>query len=201
MNIKSLLYSSAFALTLSSCGHIYTKSEGYAESSSATVNGAKVNAAFRPNGGNSGFSFSAMIYTAGAAKLKGPFLWRLQAEGKEGEHQTMTVHRVKVITSKTKREEWFPVKYLNKDIAFADYKKTPGVNYAYFQMPGELKVLPEEDGNVSLLVDVTVKSKTSSKREVVNFSLVPSSESDVEFIFLPTEIANSFTPDPREWDF
>lgn len=186
-------------LLLTSCGHIYTKSDGYAESSSATVNGAKVNAAFRPNGGNGGLSVSAMVYMAGAAKLEGPFLWRVQAQGEEGEHQQLVIHRVKVETSKTKRKEWFPIKYLNKSTPFKPYKKTPGVSYAYFQMPGELKVMPQADGEVSVKVDLTVKSKRRSQRQLVEFSLAPSKTSDVEFIFLPTEIARGMTKDPREW--
>ena len=195
------------SLGLVSCGHIYTKSEGYAESSVSEINGAKVNAAFKPNGGKGGFSFSAMVYMAGAAKLEGPFLWRMQAVGEEGKHETMTIHGVKVVTNKIdpdtkrKRQEWFPREYLNKPVEFIPYKKTPNVTYAYFQMPGELKVMPEEDGNVMLLVDVSVKADGVTDRKTVQFSMAPASEKGVEFIFLPTEIVNSFSPDPRDWKF
>jgi len=198
---RSLFALSLVSLALTSCGHIYTKKVGYAESSISEVNGAKVNAAFRPNGGNGSFSFSALVYTAGAAKLEGPFLWRMQAQGEEGKHESMIIHRVKVLTSKTKREEWFPTEYLGKPIEFQPYKKTPGQSFAYFQMPGELKVLPEEDGAVSLLVDVTIKTLSKSERKTVRYSMAPSTKSDVEFIFLPTEIVNSFSPDPRAWSY
>jgi hypothetical protein len=47
---------------------------------------------------------------AAAATLDGPFIWRIEAEGVEGEHQTMVVHRVKVTT--TKRSERYPQKHL-----------------------------------------------------------------------------------------
>ena len=187
------------SMLLVSCGHMYTKSEGYAESSTAEINGAKVNAAFKPNGGNGGMALSAMVYMAGSATLEGPFLWRIQAEGTADEHQELVIHRVKVLTSKTKRNEWFPQKYLGQVQQFKSYEKTPGVCYAYFQMPGQLKVMPAEDGNVTLQVDLTVKSNKRSVRKVVKFNLVPSTSKDWEFIFLPTEIADSFTPDPRQW--
>lgn len=185
---------------LTSCGHVFTKSEGYAESSHADVNGAKINAAFQPNGGTPGLSFSAMIYMAGSAKLEGPFLWRVQAEGVDGVHEALTVHRVKVLTEKTKRAEWFPTKYLGKEQPFETYKKTPGVTYAYLQMPGELKVMPAEDGKISLLVDVSVKTKARTERKSLSFKMAPSQTKDTEFIFIPTEIVNGFNPDPREWD-
>lgn len=187
-------------LILSSCGHIYTKSDGYAESSKATVNSAEVNAAFYPNGGQGGFSVSAMVYMAGAAKLEGPFLWRVQAKGIENVHESLTVHRVKVETETTKRSEWFPTKYLNKVQKFTPYKKTPGVSYAYFQMPGELKVIPKEDGLVTLLVDLSIKTTSKTERKSVVFKMSPSKTSDTEFIFIPTEIIDSMSDDPREWD-
>lgn len=198
--LKLPLLSAVSLLTLSSCGHIFTKSEGYAESSVAKVNDADVNAAFYPNGGSGGFAVSAMVYMAGAAKLEGPFLWRVQAKGVEGNHETLTVHRVKVVTEKTKRSEWFPTKYLNKPQDFTPYKKTPGVTYAYFQMPGELKIMPKKDGNISVFVDLSIKSKTQTKRKSVSFKLSPSTTSDTEFIFIPTEIIDGFSKDPREWE-
>ncbi len=194
------LFSITCLFVLSSCGHIFTKSEGYAESSFAKINGADVNAAFHPNGGSGGFAFSAMIYMAGSAKLEGPFLWRIQAKGVEGEHETLTVHRVKVVTEKTKRSEWFPANYLNKAQNFTPYKKTPGVTYAYFQMPGELKVIPKDDGEISVLVDLSIKSKNKTERKALSFKLSPSTTKEKEFIFIPTEIIESFSKDPREWE-
>lgn len=200
--MKITHYSLLFGIPLfSSCGHVYTRSNSYAESSAENINQAQVNAAFRPNGGNGGFSFSAMVYMAGATKLEGPFLWRIQAVGKKGMHQSMQIHRVQVETEKTKREEWFPAVHLNKKVPFRPFKKTPEKNYAYFQLPGELKVNPQKDGKVTLTVDLTVTSNAKTERRLLRFRLIPSKKNEWEFIFLPTEISNSFHKDPREWKF
>ncbi len=184
---------------LASCGHMRTVSDGYAESSKVEVNGAEVNAAFFANGGKSGFAFTAMIYAAGSASVEGPFLWRIQAKGEEGVHQELIVHRVRVKTEKTKRTEWFPQDLLGEVQAFEPFAKTEGQAYAYFQMPGELKVLTAEDGGVSLDVDLSIKSVKGTTRKLVNFSMQPSKTKETEFIFLPTEIKKSFQKDPRDW--
>lgn len=185
---------------LASCGHMRTVSDGYAESSKVEVNGAEVNAAFFPNGGSSGFAFSAMIYAAGTASVEGPFLWRIQARGDEAVHQELIVHRVRVKTQKSDRTEWFPQDLLGKKQAFLPFKQTEGKAYAYFQMPGELKVLTAEDGGVSLDVDLSIKSAKGTVRKLVNFSMQPSKTKETEFIFLPTEIKKGMQKDPREWN-
>jgi len=187
------------SLAFVSCGHIYTKSETYAQSTAVEVNGAKVSSAVKPNGGNGGMSFSAMVYMAGSGKLEGPFLWRIQAEGDEGVHEKMIVHRVKVETAKTKRVEWFPQKYLGKYVTFKPYKKTPGVVYANFQLPGELKVMSDVDGEVTVTADVTVTTNKNRRRKLVKFSLKPSSEKEMEFLFIPTEIIEGHAQNPLEW--
>ncbi len=188
-------------LLLSSCGHIFTKSNTYDTSASVTVNGAKVSSGVKPEGGKAGFSVSAMVYMAGSAKLEGPFKWRIEAEGKSDEHVSMVVHRLKVETSKTKRNEWYNKKKLGYKTKFVSYKKEAGKSFAVFQVPGLLKVYPEKDGNIAIIADITVTTKKRSERKLVKFSLLAEQDKkDKEFLFFPAEIVNSFGQrDPREW--
>ena len=188
---------------LSSCGHILTKSNTYDTSSSVVINGAKVSSGVKPNGGKAGFSISAMIYMAGSAKLEGPFKWRIEAEGKSDEHLSMVVHRLKVETSKTKRNEWYDRKKLGVRTKFVSYKKEAGKSFAVYQIPGILKVFPKEDGNISIIADITITSKKRSERKLVKFSLAAEHDKkETEFLFFPAEIVNSFGQrDPREWKF
>ena len=186
-------------LALSSCGHIYTKSYSYSTSQTAVINGAKVGSSVKPMGGKSGFALSAMVYMAGAATLDGPFIWRIEAEGKEGVHQSMVVHRVKVTTSLTHRSEWYPRRHLGYLEPFKPYKKEPGKVYAVFQIPGKLKVYPRTDGEITLLADVSITTKQRTERRMIKFHLKPSTTRDVEFINLPAEIVKSSRKDPREW--
>jgi len=67
-------------------------------------------------------------------------------------------------------------------------------------MPGQLKVMPVDDGNVSLAVDLSVVKNGTRVRRVVKFGLEPSQTKQLEFIFLPTEIAKGFNRDPSEWE-
>lgn len=186
-----------------SCAHIYTKSDTYDTTSSVEINGAKVKSGVKPMGGKQGLSVSAMIYMAGSAKLEGPFIWRIEAEGDSGVHDYIVVHRVKVETQKTNRKEWFPKKYLGFRADFKDYKKEQGKSFAVYQFPGELKVDPKKDGDITITADVSVKSKTRNVRKLVRFKLgQKTKQKDLEFIFFPTEIVNSFgQSDPREWKF
>jgi len=190
-------------LLLTSCGHIYTKSDTYDASASVVVNGAKVSSGVKPNGGTSGFGLSAMVYMAGSAKLEGPFKWRIEAEGKSGEHVSMVVHRLKVETSKTKRNEWYDKKKLGYKTDFVSYKKEAGKSFAVFQVPGILKVFPEKDGDISIIVDITITTNKRSQRKLVKFSLpAEQGKKEKEFIFFPAEIVNSFgQKDPREWEY
>ncbi|NWK54966.1 hypothetical protein HW115_05055 [Verrucomicrobiaceae bacterium N1E253] len=184
---------------LSSCGHIYTKSHSYSGGGVVTVNGARITSAVKPMGGEGGFSMSAMVYMAGSATLDGPFIWRIEAEGEQGLHESMTVHRVKVTTSTTKRSEWFPSRHLGVVEPFKPFKKEPGKAYAVFQIPGKLKVFPETDGAITVLADLSVKSTKGTRRKVVQFQLQPGTTSDLEFINLPAEIIEDLENDPREW--
>ena len=189
--------------SLSSCGHIFTKSNTYDTSSSAVVNGAKISTGVKPMGGKAGLSMSAMIYMAGSAKLEGPFIWRIEAEGLEDQHTSMIVHRLKVETSKTNRKEWYDSKKLGVNTKFVDYKKEPGKSFAVYKVPGKLTVFPEKDGNITIYADVTIKTNKKSDRKVVKFTLLAEqNKKETEFLFLPAEIVNSFGQrDPREWAF
>jgi len=188
---------------LSSCAHVFTKSNTYDTSSAVTINGAKVSSGLKPMGGQGGFSLSAMIYSAGSAKLEGPFIWRIEAEGQADEHTKLVVHRVKVETSKTNRKEWYPTKSLGVDTAFVDYKKEPGKSFAVYQIPGRLKVDSVKDGDITIYADVTIASKSRTERKNVKFFL-PAEENkkEKEFLFFPAEIVSSFgQQDPRQWNF
>lgn len=193
------LLTSLSMLLLSSCGHFYTKSHSYGSHSTATINGAKVSSAVKPMGGKSSFALSAMVYTAGSATLDGPFIWRIEAEGEEGVHSSMVVHRIKVTTSKTKRNEWYPREHLGYTQRFKPFKKEPGKAFAVFQIPGKLKVWPRTDGDITILADVSISTKTRTERKMVRFLLRPGTTKDVEFINVPAEIVKSRHKDPREW--
>ena len=188
---------------LSSCGHVLTKSNTYDTSASVVINGAKVTSGVKPDGGKAGLSVSAMIYMAGSAKLEGPFKWRIEAEGKSGKHLSMVVHRLKVETSKTNRNEWYNKKKLGYRTDFVSYKKEAGKSFAIFQVPGILKVFPEKDGDITIIADLTITSKKRSQRKLVKFSLpAEQDKKETEFLFFPAEIVNSFgQKDPREWEY
>ena len=135
MKLLLPLLSAVSLFGLSSCGHIFTKSNTYDTSSAVKINGAKVSSGVKPMGGKAGLSVSAMIYMAGSAKLEGPFIWRIEAEGEADNHTSMVVHRLKVETSETKRREWYPSKKLGVRTKFVNYKKEPGKSYAVYQVP------------------------------------------------------------------
>ncbi len=190
-------------VSLTSCGHIITKSNTYDTSSAVTINGAKVSSGVKPTGGNGGMALSAMIYTAGSSKLEGPFIWRIEAEGKADHHTRLVVHRLKVETSKTKRREWYPSDKLGGYVEFINYDKEPGKSYAVYQVPGKLSVFPEKDGDITIYADVTISSKTKSDRKVVKFSLsAEQDKKETEFLFFPAEIVKGLGQrDPRGWGF
>ncbi len=202
IKIPYLVFGFLVPLVLGSCGHIYTKSNTYSKVSGVDINGAIVRSAVKPNGGKGGLSLSAMVYMAGAASLDGPFLWRIEAEGKEGVHEKLIVHRLKVDTSKTKRSEWFPQERLGRYARFKPVPKKPGVTFANYQIPGELEVMPKEDGDIQITADVSVVSNQRTQRKIIQFNMASSKESDTEFLFIPGEIVKSFgKEDPTMWNF
>jgi len=164
------------------------------------VNGALVRSAVKPMGGEPGFSFSAMVYTAGSGTLDGPFLWRIEATGDDGYHKTLTVHRVKVETINTKRSEWYPQKLLGKTVEFYPIKGEPGEVFAQYRIPGKLEVFPSEDGPITILADLTIRSVEKKVRRLVRFRMAPHRTKDFEFLFLPADVVKSASSeDPREW--
>lgn len=199
--LNSCVLALACLCALTSCGHIVTKSHTYHKSEAVEINGAKLRGAVKPMGGKSGFSLSAMIYMAGSATLDGPFIWRFEAEGKEGQHESMTVHRVKVMTSKTKRSDWYPQKHLGYLTPFEPVKDEPGVVYAVFQIPGKLKVYPRDDGDITIFADISITSKDGKKRSLVKFNLAAETTKDVDFISIPSEIIKGSDEDPRDWEW
>jgi len=190
------------SLLFTSCGHIFTKSHTYSKVEGVDINGASIRSAVKPNGGKGGLSLTAMIYMAASATLDGPFLWRIEAEGKEGVHEKLIVHRLKVETKETKRSEWFPQEELGKFAKFKPVPKQPGVTFANYQIPGRLKVMPREDGDIRITADISVVSNKRTVREIVRYSMASAKESDAEFLFVPGEIVKSFGPkDPTEWSW
>jgi len=204
MNTKSPLlafFSLAALFSLNSCGHFFIKSKSYTASSALEINGAKVSGNVKPMGGSSGFQLSAMIYTAGSGTLDGPFIWRIEAEGQEGVHESLTVHRLKVTTEKTKRSEWYPSEHLNKPAEFKPLPKKESKTFAQFQIPGKLEVYPEKDGDFSVTADVSIKANGKSVRKTVRFDLATEIKRDVETLNIVSEIIGSFKENPEEWDW
>lgn len=200
MGSGNLLVLGVGALLMGSCAHFVTKNKSYLEGGEVEINGAMVRSAVKPNGGEGGMSLSAMVYSAGTATLDGPFKWRIEATGEEGQHKGMTVHRLKVTTRTTKRNEWYPVKYLGKLALFESLQGEAGKVFAQYPIPGELEVFPEVDGAIEILADISVRTVERVERRVVRFSMAPSESREVEAIFLPAEIVRGFgEKDPREW--
>ena len=189
-------------LSLASCGHVLTKRSSYEGARGVIVNGALVRSAVKPMGGEAGFTLSALVYTAGSGTLDGPFLWRIEANGDDGYHKELTVHRVKVETSASQRSEWYPQDLLGDSVEFFPVKGEPGEGFAQYQIPGKLEVFPDADGEITILVDLTVRSVEKSQREMVRFRMSPERSQDLEFLFLPADIVTGKgKQDPKAWDW
>ena len=200
MKILLTVLLAASALCLPSCITYHTRSDTYARPAGTQLNGAEVTSAVQPQGSDSSYSFSAMVVSAGFAKLEGPFRWRVEAEGKSGVHESMTVHRLKVITEKTKRDEWFPANRLGT-VAFKDLKNEPGKSFAALQLPGTLEVYPEKDGGFAVIADVSIRTKSATRRKLLRFQMVRASEKDTDWKFIPAEIAKGWQQSPRDWQW
>lgn len=187
---------------MTSCmSHIGTRNT-YATQPGVKVNGAKVSMSVKPEGTDNGsFALSAMVVGVAVANLNGPFAWRIQAEGVEGVHTRFRVERVRTMTSITKRDEWYPKRYLGASVPFRTKRSyAPGVVKAVYRMPGRLEVKPKEDGALTVLADVVVTTKQRSVRKTVKFMLDPTRKKDRETIFLPTEIVQSIGRPVEEWE-
>lgn len=191
----------ALALLCTSCGHVLTDRSSYRGEQGVEVNRALVRSAVKPLGGTAGFALSAGVYTAGSGTLKGPFLWRIEAEGDDGYHKGLTVHRVKVETKITQRKEWYPQNLLGKTVEFHPLKGSPGEVFAQYQIPGELEVFPDEDGDITIIADLTVRTVEERVRKMVRFRMAPQQSRDFEFIFLPAEIVQGKKSNPKAWNW
>lgn len=189
------------ALIQTGCVGFYGKRSTYG-GGGAEVNGARVSMSVKPEGTSGGsYALSAMVVGVAVANLDGPFRWRIEAEGKEGVHQAMYVQRLRTVTSTTKRDEWFPEKWLGDKVPFARKKAyAPGVVKAVFDVPGYLAVKPKEDGALDVFADVIIEANGRRERKVVKFRLDPAEKKQSETIFLPAEIVTSIGKPMSEWE-
>jgi hypothetical protein len=198
--MKNLLLLSV-VLIQTGCVGFYGNRSTYA-GRGAEVNGAQVSMSVKPEGTSGGsYALSAMVVGVAVANLDGPFRWRIEAEGKEGVHQAMYVQRLRTVTSLTKRDEWFPEKWLGDRVVFAKKKSyEPGVVKAVFDVPGYLVVKPREDGALEVFADVIIEAKGGKQRKVIRFRLDPAEKKENETIFLPAEIVTSIGKPMSEWE-
>ena len=189
---------------LSSCAQFFVKDRTYEPTGGLSLNGAEVSSNVKPMGGKAGASISAMVYNAGFGETDGPFLWRIEALGQEGVHESLTVHKILVRTDKTKRSEPYPAKWLGEPSPFELMrgKENEGKVFAKYQMPGRLEVFPEVDGKITMEADISIKANGKSQRQKVSFAMEPKVGRETQTIFIPTELVNSFgRKDPTEWDW
>jgi hypothetical protein len=188
-------------LILTHCTAISAKKHTYARGATASVNGAAVSLSVKPEGTAGGnFMLSAMVVSGGMATLDGPFRWRIEATGEAGRQQALVVHRLRTVTSVTKRDEWYPEKHLGRRADFRPVKGEPARSRAVFEIPGYLEVKPREDGALTILADVSVQAAGRWERRLVRFRLDPAEKRQDEFIFLPAEIVKGIGTDPADWD-
>lgn len=201
--------SASVALALFSCGCmslIASKRTYHASSPAVTVGGAEVRMQVRPEGDAGGsYAVSAMVVAAAVATLDGPFSWRIEASGELGKQSHLVVHRVRVRTAKTHRDEWYPSPHLGRRADFKAIQEAPGKSRAIYPIPGLLAVKPREDGELSVDVDLSVVSGGRVDRKLVRFRMNPAEGRRDEFIFVPAEIVNSIgkpleETDERGWD-
>jgi len=189
---------------LSSCVGIMAGKRTYDSglaSSAARVNGAEIRLRVKPEGTAGGsYVLSAMVVSTAVATLDGPFRWRIEATGEEGKHQSIILHRLKTLTAKTKREEWYPASHLGRRADFVKLRDEPGKSRARYDIPGLLKVKPREDGALEILADVTVVATSGRERKLIRFRLDPADKREDEFLFLPAEIVKSIGSDRSTWD-
>jgi len=188
-------------LLLPSCIQTVLKDHNFTKGNPVEINGAQVVSSVKPMGGKGGFSISAMVFAAATGSLDGPFLWRVEAEGVEGEQEWIRVNEARVTTEKTKRSEPFPKKFLGQKAPFEPIPQEKGKSFAKFQIPGKLTVFPRTDGKIKIHVNVSVHSKGRTKTEWILFEMDPESKWTSDTIFLPTEIVKNFKGNPREWDW
>ena len=202
--MKAIFFALVTVFSLNSCAHFFVKEKTYATQGEGKVNGAVVTSAVKGMGGKAGMSVSAMVYNLASGETDGPFLWRIEARGQEGVHESLTVHSLRVKTEKTNRNEPFPSEWLNKSSPFEEMKgkKNAGVVFAKFQLPGMLETFPEVDGEITMEADLSVKAQGRTERKKLTFIMEPQVGRKNEVIFLPKEIVTSLgKKDPTEWQW
>jgi hypothetical protein len=194
------------AIPLAGCVGSRTTKHTYAAGTSSPVvrvGGAAVRLQLSPQGTDGGaYALSAMVVSAAAVTLAGPFKGRIEAVGQEGRHDILTVHRIRTRTMVTRRDEWYPESHLGRRVDFRKRSGVAGEWRAVYEIPGLLKVKPREDGALEVLVDMTIGSAAGRERRVVRFRLDPTRGRKDEFMFLPAEIVKSIgkpMPDPQDW--
>jgi hypothetical protein len=192
------------AIPLSSCVSLMATKHTYAASASSPsvkVNGAQVRLQLKPEGTSGGsYVMSAMVVSAAVTTLDGPFRWRIEAIGQENRHESMVIHRLRTHTKITKRDEWYPTRYLGKRVDFIKPAGSQNPWRAVFDIPGTLQVKPREDGALEILADLSVRADGRTERRIVKFRLDPSKSRQDEFIFVPTEIVKSIGKPMSEWE-
>lgn len=188
-------------LLLSSCVSLMAKKHTYGGSTGVEVNGARVGMQVKPEGTENGsYMLSAMVVSAGVATLDGPFRWRFEATGEEGRQEWMTVTRIRTRTGLTHRDEWFPRELIGKRADFRRIKGEPGRTRARYEIPGQLKVKPREDGPLTVWAEIAVGGGGRVERKLLKFKLDPAEKRQDEFVFLPAEIVRSVGTDPKDWN-
>ena len=79
------------------------------------------------------------------------------------------MNKIRVTTSKTKRDEWYPRNNLKVN---APFKKVPGErgkSFAQYQIPGKLSVMPREAGDIAIHLNVSIQSNGREKNEWIKF--------------------------------
>lgn len=200
--MKLIFLAAIMLFGLSSCANFFVKEKTYQTVGESEINGAQVTSAVKGMGGKAGLALSAMIFSVGTGEIDGPFLWRIEARGEKGVHESLTVHSIQVKTEKTNRSEPFPSEWLNKPAPFEELKgkKNAGKTFAKFQLPGKLEVFPEVDGQITMDADLSIKANGRSVRKKMSFAMQPQVGRKNEVIFIPTEVVNSLgKKDPTEW--
>lgn len=172
-----------------------------ASSPPVRVNGADIRMQVRPEGTDgASYAVSAMVVSAAVATMDGPFRWRLEATGRQGEHCSLVIHRIHTRTTKTRRSEWFPASRLGKRADFRPVKGEDGVTRARYPIPGRLVIKPREDGAIEVTVDLSVLTGQGAVRKSVRFRMDPSHKRQDEFVFLPAEIVSSLGKPMSDWE-
>lgn len=172
-----------------------------ASSPAVRVNGADVRMQVKPEGTDGGtYAVSALVVSAAVATLDGPFRWRIEATGEIGKQEYLIVHRIRTVTGKSKRDEWFPANLLGKRADFKRPAGDSGPTRAVYPIPGTLQVKPRDDGSLEVFADLTVVSLGKRERKLVRFRMDPSQKRQDEFIFVPTEIIRNFGKSSSDWE-